>query len=86
METKDGFIIISKPEDMERFFPVGTKLIVEGIKMEVVEDLCCATSCDGCPFDLNEDLDTYCQHAVCQDGDWKDDESHVFIKFKKMEG
>lgn len=71
--------IISEPEQLERFFPVGTVLIVDGITVEVVEDGF-SPLCDGCPFDLGTGRERLCGHTVCSN---KDDTE--FVKFKKLE-
>ena len=75
------FIIITKPEDMDKFFPVGTKLQLPHMKVEVVVDPLNRQACKGCPFD---DLGDYCLNAVCRK--MGEDGKAEFIKFKKLEG
>lgn len=79
------FIIITKPEEMDEFFPVGTKLQLPHMKVEVVEDPLHREMCKGCPFDeKDEQMEDYCLHSVCsavgKDG------KQLYIKFKKLEG
>jgi len=80
------FIIITKPEDMDKFFPVGTKLQLPHMKVEVVTDpLAVFPACKGCPFDSwDEEMSDYCLNAVCRN--MGEDGKAEFIKFKKLEG
>lgn len=66
---------------MGRFFPVGTKLQLPAMKVEVVEDLG-NRFCEGCPFDFVMG-DEFCTEAICTNV--SEDGTKVNIKFKRLE-
>lgn len=79
------FVIITKPEDMGEFFPVGTKLQLPTMKVEVVVDPLNRLACKGCPFDeWDGEMNDYCLNAVCRN--LGEDGKVEYIKFKKLEG
>lgn len=82
---QDKFIIITKPKDMDKFFPIGTKLQLPQMKVEVVEDPLSRDACKGCPFeDLFGPLADYCLLSVCKNVG--EDGRPQYIKFRKLEG